>query len=87
MTTRDHTRIMRDLAEVVREVFADPTLEVDEATTALDIPGWDSLSHTILILAVEERFGVRLGRDVELADVGELARHLATLPAHPAPRA
>jgi acyl carrier protein len=77
MTGRGQEEIMQGLALVIREVFADPTLEVDAGTTALDIPGWDSLSHTILILAVEERFDVRLDPEIEFADVGELAGHLA----------
>ncbi len=67
--------IMPALTEVIRRTFRQPSAEVDRATTAMDIDGWDSLSHTMLILQVEQRFGVRLPADRvhELDDVGELA--------------
>jgi acyl carrier protein len=47
---------------------------VSAATTSADIDGWDSLSHSILIMGIEEQFGVELPmeRAFELHDVGEL---------------
>ncbi|MDE2483314.1 MAG: acyl carrier protein [bacterium] len=47
---------------------------VTRATTSLDVDGWDSLSHALLIMNVEEAFGTELPleRTYELADVGEL---------------
>jgi acyl carrier protein len=33
----------------------------EETTRASDVPGWDSLRHVSVILAVEREFGVRLG--------------------------
>lgn len=48
------------LAEIFREVFADPGLTLAPEMTAKDVEGWDSLRMVIIILAVEERFGIRL---------------------------
>jgi len=50
--------------------------EVTDATVAADVPGWDSLSHINVVLAVEKHFGVRF-KSVEvlrLKNVGDLQR-------------
>ncbi len=50
------------------------SFEIHEATTAGMVPGWDSLSHIRVIMAVEDEFGVRF-RTVELLslrNVGDL---------------
>jgi acyl carrier protein len=53
-----HPEIHQKLTLVFREVFDDPTLEISDTTTANDIPGWDSLTHINLIVAVEKAFVV-----------------------------
>jgi acyl carrier protein len=68
---------MNSIAEIIRETFEQPNAVIDRETTALDIPGWDSLSHTILMLRVEEQFGVTLPEDIEFRDVGDLADTIA----------
>jgi acyl carrier protein len=50
--------IQAGLTEIFRETFADPNLVVAPEMTAKDIEGWDSLKMVIIILAVEERFGI-----------------------------
>jgi acyl carrier protein len=57
------------------------TLKLDEwdlsdATLAAEVPGWDSLSHINVVLAVEKHFGVRFkGAEVlRLKNVGDLQR-------------
>jgi acyl carrier protein len=64
------------LIQVFREVFDDDTLVVKDETTAQDVPGWDSLTHVSLIVAVESEFGVRFssGEINGLKNVGELRR-------------
>ena len=78
MTPQD---VLAGVREVPLDTFLDDTLEIDRATTALDVPGWDSLSHTIVILALEKRFGITIPAGTEFADVGALvdtiARHVA----------
>jgi acyl carrier protein len=65
------------LAGLIRETFSQPRAAIDRHTMAVDIPGWDSLSHTILMLTVEDAFGIALPEDVSYANVGELGDAIA----------
>lgn len=60
---------------VFRDVFDEPGLAISAATTANDVPGWDSLTNINLIFAIEREFGVKfaLGEIQELNNVGEMA--------------
>jgi acyl carrier protein len=50
--------------------------ELAESTVAAEVPGWDSLSHVNVVLAVEKQFGVRFSNVevLRLTNVGELQR-------------
>lgn len=50
--------------------------ELDEQTTASQVPGWDSLSHVNVIVAVEKHFQVRFSNleVLRLKSVGDLQR-------------
>jgi acyl carrier protein len=52
--------ILDALTDIFRENFDDDALVLTPATTARDINGWDSAKMVMLILAVEERFNIRL---------------------------
>lgn len=67
---------MKVLTEVFRRVFDDETITLSPETTADDVEGWDSLSHAGLIMAVEQRMGVRFdpGEILTFRNVGDLAR-------------
>lgn len=48
--------------------------ELTDSTVAAEVPGWDSLNHVNVVLAVEKHFGVRF-RNIEalrLKNVGDL---------------
>ena len=66
--------IYQQVNAVFRDVFDDPTLAVVAETSAADIPDWTSFNHVTLIVACEEKFGVRFSTsDIEaLKNVGEL---------------
>ncbi len=49
-----------DLNRIARETIGDRRLILTEAMSAVDAPGWDSLNHTIITLAIGETFGVDL---------------------------
>ncbi len=72
------TALLERLQGVMREVFLDDNLRVSRQTTACDVDGWDSLSHSMLMLELEQAFGVTIdpGLASRLADVGELLDHL-----------
>lgn len=65
---------MAGLTTVFREVFGDDSIEPGRETTAVDIAGWDSLTHIELIVAVEQHFGIRFkSLDLKKLDsVGDL---------------
>lgn len=67
------TDVIDQLAVIIRETFDEPDATVTPETTALDIPGWDSLSHTILMLTVEKHFGVQFAPGQTFENVGDLA--------------
>lgn len=66
---------METLNGIFREVFDDPSLQIKPEFTADDVPGWDSLSHVNLILAVETRFRLRFTQKelLTLRNIGDLA--------------
>ncbi len=69
------TDVMAQLEGVFHRVFFDDAIELRREHTALDIDGWDSLTHVRLIMAIEKQFSISLpaAEVVELSTVGELA--------------
>ena len=55
----NRTEIFEKLTEVFRDVFDDESIELSETTTAADIEDWDSLTHIMLLSAVEDDFGIK----------------------------
>jgi acyl carrier protein len=51
--------ILDALTEVARDVFDNDDLVLTRETTAPDVPGWDSQGNIMLLVAAEQRFGVR----------------------------
>ena len=68
------TEIFEKLTEVFRDVFDDESIELAETTTAADIEDWDSLSHIMLLSAVEDDFGIKFDMKAVqgLKDVGAM---------------
>ena len=68
--------VLLRISDTMRSVFSiPPGYVVQRETTSADVAGWDSLSHAILIMKVEEEFGIDLPLDkiYALDNVGELA--------------
>ena len=76
MVTETEKRIL----DVFREIFDNEELEIHDATTALDIPGWDSLAQVKLIIALEEAFEIKFSTHeiVAMTCVGDLEKSLYT---------
>jgi len=51
------------LLPILRRVFSNPSLTVTRATTAADVPGWDSLNNLFLSMEIETEFGCDLSAD------------------------
>jgi len=54
------SELFDEVAEVVREVFAQDDMILAPEMTADDILGWDSFKHIELIMAVEAKFMIKL---------------------------
>jgi len=74
-----------DILDAVRECFRRvmsldeaAVAAIDEHTQVSDVGAWDSVAHVQLVLALEERFGVRFEdeRVVELVSVNAIMRTL-----------
>lgn len=66
--------VLSKMTEVFKRVFDDETIQLMDATTAQDIPGWDSLTHINLIIEIEEDFDLKFTVDdiAGLRNVGEM---------------
>ena len=66
--------------KVFRSVFDDPNLTVSLATTAKDVPDWDSITHITLVIEIEREFNVKfqMAEIEKLRNVGDLVAILAT---------
>jgi acyl carrier protein len=62
------------LTEVFQKAFEDDSIVLRPEMTANDIDGWDSLSHVVLILAVENHFKIKFNQKELLTfkNVGDL---------------
>jgi len=67
--------LWNDLVAIFREQLDDESLTLSETATARDVPGWDSITHVLIIVAVEKKFQVKFtaGEIQQLQNVGELA--------------
>ncbi len=65
------------MQEVFRDVFDDEHLDLEDGMTAEDIPGWDSLTHINLIIAVEKRFGIKFAT-AEISSLKEEDQNVGT---------
>lgn len=70
--------IKTKLNSIFQDIFDNKTLQINESMTANDVPGWDSITHITLIVAVEKAFKVSLTtKEVNsLRNVGDLIQIL-----------
>ncbi len=67
---------LKTIETILRDIFDDETLAVDETTTADDIEDWDSLAQIRIAAEVESAFSVKFSF-VELQgmkNVGDMVR-------------
>ncbi len=68
--------IREKIYDIIRDVFAQPNLAVNDGTTASDVEGWDSFNHMNLVMRLEEEFSVSFATEEIgcLANVGDLVK-------------
>lgn len=72
--TLSRVDVLKRVQEIVAGVVGNPVIDLQEATTADQVPGWDSLTHIQIIIAVEKTFQIRLKASevAQLNNVGSL---------------
>ncbi len=65
-----------DLTRIARESIGDPRLTLGEGMSAGDVPGWDSLNHTIITMAIGAEYGVDL-QPRALGEAGDFGQVVA----------
>jgi acyl carrier protein len=72
-------RILEQFRDIVRDVLDDDGINIDMATTARDVTGWDSLANIRIVLAAERAFGIRVSTTdlMALREVGDFVRLIA----------
>ena len=74
------TEIWETLTDIFRGFFGDDELVLTPATTARDVPGWDSIAHVQLMILVEQRFRLRFntGETASFKSVGPMVELIVT---------
>jgi acyl carrier protein len=70
------TDIYAALMEIFRDVFMRDDIELRPDLSAKDVDGWDSFKQIEILIAIQERFGIRMNtREIDsLQNVGDLVR-------------
>ena len=55
----DRSSILEQLNDIFIEVIDEDTIKLNEASTAKEVEGWDSLTHIQLVVAIEKYFKIR----------------------------
>ena len=68
------TEILNDLNAIFVDILDNEALVLNEATTANDVDGWDSLTHIHLVVAIEKKFAIRFtSKEIQSwKNIGEL---------------
>lgn len=76
----NESEIYAALKEIFADVFMRDDLELTPALTAKDVKGWDSFKQIEIIMASEERWGIKFNtRELDsLQSVGDLVKVIET---------
>ena len=68
--------ISERLKKIILETLQLEDFDLHDDTTADTVPGWDSLSHVRVIIAIEVNYGIRFKtlEVIRLKNVGQLQR-------------
>ncbi len=77
----NNAQVFETVRKVIADTFSFPEGEIDRDTVAEDVSGWDSLSHTILMIRLQNALNIKIPEEVaaEASNVGDLADRLTQL--------
>jgi acyl carrier protein len=72
--------IYRALTEIMHDVFMRDDIVLTPTLAAKDVSGWDSFKQIEIVIATQERFGIKIQtRDLDrLRNIGDLAQVVAS---------
>ncbi|HNP49080.1 MAG TPA: acyl carrier protein [Bacteroidia bacterium] len=72
--------ILSELTGIFKKVFENDSVILQMDTTANDVDGWDSLTHTAMIVEVEKHFNVKfkLKEVLGFKNVGDMVNMIHT---------
>ena len=59
----------QELNTVFNKIFDEQEINISPEMTADNVDGWDSFSHTLLVVAIEKHFGIKFKTSEILPDV------------------
>lgn len=70
----DKKEVLKKLESIFADVFANDDILLNEDTSANDIEDWDSLTHIIILEAIQDEYGVKFDLDeiIEMKTVGDM---------------
>ena len=70
----DRAKLLDEIQQVVQQVLPRNTVQLSERSSAKDIPGWDSLSHMVLMAAIEKHFELKFSfmEMINMTDIGSM---------------
>ena len=69
------------LEQIISDTFCLDAASIGPETTALDIDGWDSLSHLILMMNIEKSFGIKFPLEAvySMRNVGDIVQLISEI--------
>ncbi|MCB9425705.1 MAG: acyl carrier protein [Flavobacteriales bacterium] len=76
----DQNTILKDLNKIFVDTLDNENINLNPDTTAQDVDEWDSLSHIMLIVAIEKHFKIRFtSKEIQSwNNVGEMINCIAS---------
>ena len=76
----DKIQILSEIQSIMRDVFDDEHIVINEMSTADDVDGWDSLTHIQLIVTIEKHFKIKFTSKEILSwkNVGEMMEGISS---------
>jgi len=75
----DRSEILKQVQDIFRDILDNEEIVLEDSTTANDVEGWDSLTHILLIVAIEKQFKIKFTSKEILSwrNVGEMLDSIA----------
>ena len=70
----DREKIEAKVQEIFKDILDEEEIELKDNTTANDVDNWDSLTHILLVVAIEKAFKIKFTSKEILSwkNVGEM---------------